>query len=91
MVNDSLSKTGIDCARYNGHSFRVGAATTALAKGIPESTIQALGQWKSDTYRSYIRIPRDQLTAVSVQMTASSDMYWYTFHAYCVVWKYICI
>ena len=74
MVKDSLSKAGIDCARYNGHSFRIGAATTALARGIPESTIQALGRWKSDAYRSYIRIPRDQLTAVSVQMTASSDV-----------------
>ena len=43
MVKDILAKAGIDCTRYNGHSFRIGAATTALAKGIPECTIQTLG------------------------------------------------
>lgn len=74
MVKDTLTKAGIDCTRYNGHSFRIGAATTALAKGIPECTIQTLGRWKSDAYRRYVRIPRDQLTAFSVQMSSSQNV-----------------
>jgi hypothetical protein len=36
LVKMVLAKAGIDCSRYNGHSFRIGAATTALAKGIHE-------------------------------------------------------
>ena len=74
LVKDTLSEAGIDCSRYNGHSFRIGAATMALAKGIPESTIQTLGRWKSNAYRRYIRIPRDQLTAFSVQMSSSLNV-----------------
>ena len=74
LVKDTLSEAGIDCSRYNGHSFRIGTATTALAKGIPESTIQTLGRWKSNAYRRYIRIPRDQLTAFSVQMSSSLNV-----------------
>ena len=70
MIKNTLSKAGIDCSRYSGHSFRIGTATTALAKGILESTIQTLGRWKSDTYKQYVRIPRDQLSALSAQMSA---------------------
>ena len=53
MVKDSLPKVGTDCSRYNGHSFRSGVATTALAKGIPETTVQMLGRWKSDAYSCF--------------------------------------
>ena len=39
------------------HSARIGAATHAAAKGVPESLIKQLGRWKSDAYSRYIRIP----------------------------------
>lgn len=74
MVKDTLAKAEIDCSRYNGHSFCIGAATTALVKCIPEATIQTLGRWKSKACKRYIRIPRDQLTAVSVQMSSSLNV-----------------
>lgn len=69
MVKETLSVAGVDCSRYSGHSFRIGAATTALAKGVPETTIKTLGRWKSEAYKQYIRIPRDQLVAIGVQMS----------------------
>ena len=31
---------GIECSKYSGHSFRIGAATTAVAEGILDSLIQ---------------------------------------------------
>ncbi len=53
-----LSLAGVDAARYTGHSFRIGAATTAAANGVNDATIQILGRWKSDCYTRYIRTPR---------------------------------
>ena len=61
MVRVSLAQAGVDYTRYAGHSFRTGAATTAVAKGMSESMIQTLRQWTSDSFKRYIRIPRSQL------------------------------
>ena len=36
---------GINIADYAGHSFRIGAATTAASKGLPHWLIQTLGRW----------------------------------------------
>ncbi|XP_006814639.1 uncharacterized protein LOC102800461, partial [Saccoglossus kowalevskii] len=45
-----LSVLGIDSSRYSGHSFRIGAATSAATAGIPDHMIKTLGRWNSDTY-----------------------------------------
>ena len=58
-----LTAAGMDCSRYSGHSFRIGAATTAIARGVPESIVQTLGRWESDSFKRYIRIPRQDLAA----------------------------
>ena len=60
-VRGTLRQAGIDCVGYSGHSFRIGAATTAAARGVSDSMIQTLGRWASDSFTRYIRIPRDNL------------------------------
>ena len=40
---------------YQGHSFRIGAATSAAVAGVPEWQIRALGRWRSDAVLRYIR------------------------------------
>ena len=44
-VREALQKTGLEEAKYNGHSFRIGAATIAAAKGLEDSIIKTLGRW----------------------------------------------
>ena len=60
-----LSLAGIDCKLYAGHSFRIGAASTAAAKGIEDSLIQTLGRWKSSAYLTYVHLPAENLAALS--------------------------
>lgn len=60
-----LDRAGIDGSQYAGHSFRIGAASTAAAKGVEDSLIQTLGRWKSNAYLVYVRIPPDNLAALS--------------------------
>lgn len=61
----ALKQTGWDDSKYNGHSFRIGAATTAAQQGLEDSLIQTLGRWRSDAYKIYIKLPRAQLASVS--------------------------
>ena len=61
----ALSKAKLDPDLYAGHSFRIGAATVAHALGIDDSTIMTLGRWKSNAYQRYVRIPQQQLAALS--------------------------
>jgi len=54
-VRVALSAAGRSEGHYAGHSFRVGAATTAAQCGIPDSAIQTLGRWKSAAYLDRVR------------------------------------
>ena len=63
-MRQALSIAGINPETYNGHSFRIGAATTAATKGIEDALIQTLGRWQSTAYLRYVKIPRDQLASV---------------------------
>lgn len=65
-VRDALQAAGVQADRYAGHSFRIGAATTAAARGIEDSVIRTLGRWKSLAYLEYVKIPRQQLANYSV-------------------------
>lgn len=64
-VREVLGSAGLDTSHYKGHSFRIGAATTAAACGLSEGLIKALGRWSSGAYQSYIRIPPANLASIS--------------------------
>lgn len=57
----TLSFINLDPKFYKGHSFRIGAATAAAAKGVPLSVIQTRVRWKSEAVKHYIRLHNFQL------------------------------
>ena len=67
-VWDGLKKAGIDDKNYSGHSFRIGAVTTAAQKGIEDAIIKSLGRWKSLAYLEYIKVPCNQLAGISSRL-----------------------
>lgn len=70
---EALTQIGIDASKYAGHSFRIGAATTAAQHGIEDSVIQKMGRWRSTAYLSYIQPPRDFLTKVSGILSSTNS------------------
>ena len=71
-VWDGLSTVGIQSTDHAGHSFQIGAATTAACRGIQDSTIKMLGSWQSLAYMLYIRTSRMTLCAVSKALVDQS-------------------
>lgn len=60
-----LAMSGLNPMQYAGHSYRIGAATTAASVGLPPWLIKTLGRWSSDCYERYIRCPNALLSEVS--------------------------
>ena len=66
-----LRDHGLDYSNYHGHSFRIGAATSAAAAGIPDHAIKMLGRWDSSAYLLYVRTPPAQLAGYSASLLPS--------------------
>ena len=66
-LREALTNAGIDASKFSGHSFRIGAASTAAALGVEDSLIKTLGQWKSSAYLPYVRIPQEKLALTLAQ------------------------
>ena len=63
-LRNNIARLGLK-GNYSGHSFRIGAATTAAAAGIPDHLIKTLGRWLSNAYQIYIRPPPSILEGVA--------------------------
>ena len=50
-----LTYCGLDLSRYKSHSFRIGGACHAADNGFSDAQIRALGRWKSDAFKVYLR------------------------------------
>ena len=73
-LHQALRAAGVDDSRFSGHSFRIGAATTAARVGLPDSLIITLGRWKSSTFARYIRTSWQDLSAVSAALATPHQM-----------------
>lgn len=64
-IRSALARAGVDQKKFCMHSFRIGAASTAAARGIEDSVIKTLGRWESTAYLLYVRLPRQHLADYS--------------------------
>ncbi len=70
-VRSALQELSLPYQEFAGHSFRIGAATTAAKAGIEDSTIQMLGRWSSSAFLVYIRSPPEQLAQTTTTLAKS--------------------
>ena len=73
-LRSTLQHCGLPAEHYFTHSFRIGAATTAAAAGIPSWLIKVLGRWSSDCYERYVRTPQEMLLAVSKKLVTDHSI-----------------
>jgi hypothetical protein len=66
----ALGAAGLDASLFEGHSFRIGAATTAEAAGVEDVLIKILGRWQSSAYLRHVRVPRESLAGVSARLAS---------------------
>jgi hypothetical protein len=64
-----LSTSGYNSADFNGHSLRIGAASTAGDRGLSDYVIQTLGRWSSDCYLRYIRLSPETVSGAQRRMS----------------------
>ena len=53
QIRDFLSGLGLPQDQYAGHSFRIGAATTAAQNGVADSIFKNFGRWQSAAFLQY--------------------------------------
>ena len=63
-----LIRLGYNENKFCGHSFRIGASTSADAAGVEDHVIQTLGRWFSDCYLRYIRTDKNVICKVQEKM-----------------------
>ena len=69
-IRESLTACGRHPDGFSGHSFRIGAATTAASRGLEDSTIQTLGRWRSEAFKRYVRLDAQTLASFSRSLVA---------------------
>lgn len=60
-----LNKLGYDTKFFKLYSFRIGGATMYAKRGFPSTLIQILGRWRSDAYKTYIRLNKSDIANLS--------------------------
>ena len=55
LLRDIVGLAGLPFHSLKGHTFPIGAASTAAAVGLPDWLIKIMDRWSSDCYQLYIR------------------------------------
>ncbi|XP_077989286.1 uncharacterized protein LOC144443618 [Glandiceps talaboti] len=60
-----ISTSGKNPKLYSLHSLRRGGASLAYAAGVPTELIKMHGDWRSDAYTNYVKVPLSARLAVT--------------------------
>ena len=71
-VRAAMRAAGLDPALFGAHSLRIGAATAALAAGVPPGLIRLMGRWSSEVYEIYCRMSLEAALGVGRAMASTS-------------------
>ena len=72
-LHDLCNLSGIQGKNYSGHSFRIGAASSCAKQGIADHLIQSLGRWRSDCYKTYVRVSKSAIKNAQQKMAIGND------------------
>ncbi len=67
VLQKSLKFAELPGERIRAHSFRIGAASSAVSRGVPMDQVRRMGRWRSNAVATYIRpIPSCEIPSTSV-------------------------
>lgn len=67
VLKKSLKFVGLSGEHIRAHSFRIGAASSAVSSGVPIDQVRSMGRWRSNAVATYIRpIPHCGMPCMSV-------------------------
>ena len=64
----ALTASSLEGSQFNGHSFCIGAVTSASAEGVTKTTIKLLRWCETLVYHRYIRPSSEDLSHISQQL-----------------------
>ena len=70
----AMERAGLELNHFSGHGFRIGTATTATVRGIPDSQIKLLGGWKSTAFQFYLKLLSMQITQLAGRLAQMSPL-----------------
>jgi integrase len=61
---------GLNATHFTGHSLRSGGASSLAQAGAPEYVIATMGRWRSDCYKTYIKLSLNVVKSSMIRVGA---------------------
>ena len=75
LLDNCIFEAGLSFRDFSWHSFRRGAASFAFELGLPDSSVQLLGDWSSSAFQNYLEFSVSRKLSLSKRISNNFDMY----------------